>query len=97
MKGEPLKSGEPCPRCDAVLQVVNTKIVLSTRRRYIGCRNCGFRPPQDPFTVPLSEAPKQRTRAWQKECYSSPQRRRRYRLKLVQSKVRKDHEHPKRI
>ncbi|MDE2022397.1 MAG: hypothetical protein KGI71_05815 [Patescibacteria group bacterium] len=58
-------SGDACPKCKGVLQVVNTRVIGATRRRYIGCRGCGFRPDQPPQTLPLAEAPRQQPKRWQ--------------------------------
>ena len=45
-------SGTPCPRCPAGrLTVVNTKLIGSTRVRYVGCRQCGYRPDGNKIVV----------------------------------------------
>lgn len=49
----------PCPRCGGHIQVVNTKIVGENRLRYLGCRKCGYRPPQNKLIIPLEYAPPQ--------------------------------------
>jgi len=46
-----------CPKCGALLQVVNSRIIGVTRVRYIGCRKCGFRPPHNRRLVPAIYAP----------------------------------------
>jgi len=38
------RAGEPCPRCQGRLKVVNTRIRAGWRIRYVGCGRCGFRP-----------------------------------------------------
>lgn len=48
---------ERCPKCNSVVQVVNTRIVGGSRIRYIGCRGCGYRPPHNKRIVPLIYAP----------------------------------------
>ncbi len=40
-----MKSGDTCPQCGDRLQVINTRVVGEHRVRYVGCRTCGFRPP----------------------------------------------------
>ena len=47
----------PCPRCGAILGVVNTRIIGQTRVRYIGCHGCGFRPEGNKMVIPLVYAP----------------------------------------
>jgi hypothetical protein len=43
-----MKSGEPCERCGWRLQVVNTRLYFGRLRvRYLGCRKCGYRPPNN--------------------------------------------------
>ena len=49
-------SGDSCPACNHPVQVVNTKIAENNRIRYIGCRNCGFRPENNRQTLPLEYA-----------------------------------------
>jgi len=53
-----MKSGDPCPACDAgSIQVVNTFVTGRNRVRYLGCRTCGFRPTGNKVVVPVKFAP----------------------------------------
>ena len=45
--------GQPCPECGAKIQVVNSTPLKEFRRRYYGCRECGFRPENNVEYVPL--------------------------------------------
>lgn len=44
--------GDPCP-CGHYLVVVKSEPKASSRVRYLGCRNCGYRPPNNKLVVPL--------------------------------------------
>lgn len=61
-----MNAGDPCPNCKAFLNVVTTRIIEGTRKRYIGCRACGYAPEDNVRTVPLAQAPRQPQRHWQK-------------------------------
>jgi hypothetical protein len=53
-----MNSGDTCPACYRLLQVVNTIVIGASRKRYIGCRSCGYRPPNNVQVVPLEHAPR---------------------------------------
>ncbi len=48
-----------CPVCNAPIIVVNSLISRDRRSRirYHGCRQCGFRPPDNKTVIPLEYAP----------------------------------------
>jgi hypothetical protein len=50
-------TGDPCPKCESHIQVVNTFVEGESRVRYLGCRGCGFRPEGNKVVVPLVIAP----------------------------------------
>lgn len=50
-------SGDPCPNCGGRLVVVNSFASGDYRVRYLGCRACGYRPPNNRLVVPLRYAP----------------------------------------
>ena len=53
--------GETCPKCgNGVYQVVNTRVSdeRDVRIRWLGCRSCGYRPPDNKQVVPLAHAPR---------------------------------------
>lgn len=52
-----MNSGDKCHQCDGRLQVVNTVVIGQTRKRYLGCRRCGWRPRENVVTLPLVYSP----------------------------------------
>jgi len=56
--------GDRCPECGHYYVTVNTRIIPDAmlRVRYIGCRRCGHRPPDNRIEVPLRDAPPMRQR-----------------------------------
>ena len=53
MGADRMRPGDPCDRCGAKLQVLNTMIRHNSRVRYLGCRRCGYRPPGNKIAVAL--------------------------------------------
>jgi hypothetical protein len=43
-----------CPKCGGRIIVVNSLRISQSRIRYRGCRQCGYRPPDNKRVVPLS-------------------------------------------
>ena len=56
----PKEYGTTCPQCNGTIQVLNTIAGDEYRIRYIGCRDCGYRPESNTWTVPISHAPRRR-------------------------------------
>lgn len=53
-------SGDKCPRrgCKGRLQVIRTEVHDTHRMRFIGCRECGYRPVKNKLIVPIQYAPR---------------------------------------
>lgn len=51
--------GERC-RCGGRVGVVNTFVTGEVRVRYLGCRECGWRPEQNKQVLPVEYAPRRR-------------------------------------
>ncbi len=66
-----VESGDKCPQCGGTLNVTHTLIIKQTRKRYLGCRKCKFRPEENVKTVSLSSAPRQPLRHWQKRILAT--------------------------
>jgi hypothetical protein len=54
--------GDACPDCGARIGVLNSIPTEDLRVRYIGCKQCLWRPADNKRTVPLGHAPRQRPR-----------------------------------
>lgn len=63
-----------CPTCQKPCSVVNTSADSEFRKRYLGCRRCGYRY-HTPQIVPASEAPKQPGPGWSPYGHYSMNRR----------------------
>ncbi len=55
-----------CPRCELhgitpppLLIVINSRVRESHRVQYLGCKRCGYRPPNNKRIIPLTFAPPQ--------------------------------------
>jgi len=59
-----VQSGDDCTKCDGRLIVVNTFVVGDERIRYLGCRQCGYRPKNNCQRIPLRFAPKKLSRVF---------------------------------
>lgn len=59
---ERFESGSECPECGGLVQVVNTVVEGSNRIRYLGCRECGWRPDDNKRVVPIAHAPRRMRR-----------------------------------
>lgn len=54
--------GDDCSRCGGRIGVLDTRVSGAWRTRWLGCHDCGFRPPDNKQIVPLEHAPRQRRR-----------------------------------
>lgn len=56
------QQGDDCPRCGGLIGVLNTRIEENVRVRWIGCHDCGFRPPRNRLEIPIDYSPPRRQR-----------------------------------
>lgn len=61
MYAPPPEYGCACPHCGGNIQVVNTIPGHEYRIRYVGCRECGYRPEENTWTVPIAHSPRRRS------------------------------------
>jgi ssDNA-binding Zn-finger/Zn-ribbon topoisomerase 1 len=57
-----LNTGDPCPKCDGTIVVLNSRPKETYRVWYLGCGWCGYRPEDNKQIVPLEYAPKRSKR-----------------------------------